>query len=357
VNTYLLEPHDPLLVRDGRPFTAGGYAQTLPFVLPTTLSGFVRTVHGSETGTFDPARIPDLMALQTVGPLLCDPQEQLKLYVPAPRDAVAFNNGKRSTLVPLTPTPLPSDIVLDLPQGELLPLTLLGNPKGKPEAGAPFWAWTSVEAWLGGSLDDATPETVRLETDERLHVSVDPVTRTAVDGALFGTRSLDFQTAGHQPLTLMFQTTATLREGAYPFGGERRLSSLTASRAAFPVCPQEIREAIVRTGLVRLMLLTPAMFTHGWRPERLLADTRVTLKAAVTGRPRTVSGWDLAHRRPKPTRRLAPEGSVYFLELGGDEAARDAWITQHWFTCVSDDAQDCRDGLGLAALGLWRTHD
>jgi CRISPR-associated protein Cmr3 len=355
VNTYLLEPHDPLLVRDGRPFTAGGHAQTLPFVLPPTLSGFVRSVQGSESGTFDPARIPELRGLQTLGPVLRGPDGAL--YLPAPRDAVRFKDGDEHTLLPLTPTALPEGALMDTLSEQLLPLTLPGNPKGKPAAGDPFWHWSSFQAWLQGTLTQS-PQSLKLELDERLHVSLNPATGTALDGALFGTRSLDFQQADGQPLSLMFRTTATLRPGAYPFGGERRLSLLKAADDAFPGCPDDICEAVVRTGRVRLVLLTPAMFGQGWRPQRLLTDSiGVTLRAAATGRAVTVSGWDFAKRQAKPTRRLVPEGSVYFLELGGDEAARRAWVNRHWFACVSDDHQDCLDGLGLAALGLWRQDD
>lgn len=354
MNTYLLEPHDPLLVRDGRPFTAGGYAHTLPFVLPTTLSGFVRTVQGSDRGgTFDAARIPELLGLETVGPLLRDASGAL--HVPAPRDAVRFKDDQLQTLMPLTPVSVPSGVVMDLPQDGMLPLTLPGNPKGKPAAGDPFWHWDSFQAWLQGSLGTTLPSTVALERDERIHVSLNPATGTAAEGALFGTRSLDFQAADGRSLGLMFRTAATLTPGAYPFGGERRLSLLRAVDESFPVCPPQIRQDIVRTGRVRVALLTPAMFARGWRPGRLLAHhIGVTLRAAATGRPLTVSGWDLAARQPKATRRLAPEGSVYFLELGGDAAARDAWVDEHWFACVSDEPQDRLDGLGLAALGLWR---
>jgi CRISPR-associated protein Cmr3 len=83
--------------------------------------------------------------------------------------------------------------------------------------------------------------------------------------------------------------------------------------------------------------------------------------AACVARPSVVSGWDLAadngpgnpKGRPKPTRRLAPMGSVYFLELKGNPEDRRQWCEETWLACVSDDVQDRRDGFGLAALGIW----
>ena len=66
-----------------------------------------------------------------------------------------------------------------------------------------------------------------------------------------------------------------------------------------------------------------------------------------------VSGWDLAQGRPKETKRLAPAGSVYFLELAGEREDIRRWCDEAWLNCVGDGAQDRRDGFGLAALGTW----
>jgi len=77
------------------------------------------------------------------------------------------------------------------------------------------------------------------------------------------------------------------------------------------------------------------------------------LRAAAVGRPLTLSGWDLKERAPKPTRRLAPEGSVYHLSLGGTPEERRAWVQRTWWSAVSDNEQDRLDGLGLAVVGAW----
>ena len=75
--------------------------------------------------------------------------------------------------------------------------------------------------------------------------------------------------------------------------------------------------------------------------------------AIAVRRPQVVSGWDLAVGKPKPSRRLAPAGTVFFLSVQGDESALDAWIEHTWMQCISDDDQDRRDGFGLAVLGTW----
>jgi len=76
-------------------------------------------------------------------------------------------------------------------------------------------------------------------------------------------------------------------------------------------------------------------------------------------RAQAISGWDMAHRnpngrygRPKPTRHLAPAGSVYFVRFEED-ADIGAWLDATWMQPVSDTEQDRRDGFGLAAIGAW----
>ena len=148
-----------------------------------------------------------------------------------------------------------------------------------------------------------------------------------------------------------------------PLGGEQRLSYWRASDDWLSLtCPPEIRRAIKEMRACRVVLLTPAHFREGFRLRWLLrAQHGVTpmLKAAAVGRPQVVSGWDYEIRKPKPTRRLAPAGSVFFLNLEGDEQNIDQWIDAVWMNCVSDDdengnpGQTRSDGFGLAALGVW----
>jgi CRISPR-associated protein Cmr3 len=128
----------------------------------------------------------------------------------------------------------------------------------------------------------------------------------------------------------------------------------------FPVCPEAIRASIVKHNACRVVLLTPACFAQGWYPTSLLQQhngVQPTLKAIAVQRAQVISGWDLAANHgkgaPKPTRRLAPAGTVLFLKLDGRNEAINQWIDDHWMACVSDAAQDRRDGFGLAVLGTW----
>jgi CRISPR-associated protein Cmr3 len=149
--------------------------------------------------------------------------------------------------------------------------------------------------------------------------------------------------------------------GYSPLGGERRLMhwGASADKRPFPPTtpPEAILESIAETGVCRLILLTPAYFKHGWRPEDkpwAAHGVETELVAAVVGKAEVISGWDLAAAGPKPTRRLAPAGSVYFLRLKGTAAAIRQWVSSTWLSCLSDDSEgglERASGFGLAVVG------
>ncbi len=73
-------------------------------------------------------------------------------------------------------------------------------------------------------------------------------------------------------------------------------------------------------------------------------------------RAQVVSGWDFEKSSPKPTRRLMPVGSVFFLKLQGDKVSIGEWVDALWMQTISDQDVDRRDGFGLAVLGTWSGH-
>lgn len=158
-------------------------------------------------------------------------------------------------------------------------------------------------------------------------------------------------------------TPRTLAPGLVPGGGERRLCRwLEANKAELPSMPEAVVKHVEGPGdtvLLRVMLLTPAVFRNGWRPGsgngELLAvkdELKVSLRAASVARPITLSGWDFAARQPKATRRAAAAGSVYWIELHGKPEVRLQWAREVWMNNISDEVQDRRDGFGLAMLGV-----
>jgi CRISPR-associated protein Cmr3 len=395
---WIMEPRDPLLVRDGRPFGngPGTRATSLSFPFPSTIAGGIRTRAGlDEQGTFkytkdDKTELDHLKQLCIRGPLLIQLANNDGDIAPgqwllrAPRDALLLTSmepGKQTARVQqLLPLQLPESAQTDLKRQELL---LVGQPasneQSKPLQGIPsYWYWKAFEAWL---LDPSTltkeEQTLSdlglrgLEQEQRIHVSIEAGKEVAKDGMLFETSSLEFTAPGPgsdkqrlrnaKRLALAIATDDSdyaIRAGLTGFGGERRIVTWRKSSAQLPIYPAPLAQIITRDKRCRLILLTPAYFQKGYLPTWLHTQMaehgiKATIQAVAIDRPQIVSGWDLALKRPKPSRRLAPAGTVFFLALEGREEALSTWIEQIWMQCISDDEQDRRDGFGLAVLGTW----
>ncbi len=402
---WIIEPRDPLIVRDGRPFgpNPGARATSLSFPFPSTTTGGVRTRAGLKNGVFDlttDEQLNHLKQLNVRGPLLVqltsggDDIEQDKWLVPAPLDALLFptdktdSRGDRETLMrQLVPLALPEGAMTDLGGTNAdneKNLMLVGLPEPdpqKPLTGIPhYWYWETFQNWLlnPALYNGQTKSLSELGQsgpgrEQRMHVSIDLDRAVAKDGMLFETSGLEFTTPGKneqrlkdaQRLALAVAVddnhdfSHRLQEGFASFGGERRIISWRKSNVVdLPACPTELEQTIAEKRFCRVFLLTPAYFREGYRPTELLADrngVRPKLKAITIQRPQVVSGWDLALRKPKPTKRLAPAGTVLFLSLeeSENEAAIKNWVRGMWMHCISDEPQSNIDGFGLAVVGTW----
>ena len=382
MTTWIIEPRDPLIVRDGRPFglIPGARASTLAFPFPSTTTGALRTRAGQDSsGAFVADRIDSVQQIGVRGPLLVqlDPDGAVvDWFAPAPADALhaELTDPTADVLrrVPLVPLARPTGTQSNLPEG----LHLVGpahiDPR-KPYAAPPrFWRGSLFGQWLLAPEEDAAEGLAvsdlglaGLERNWRTHVRIDAGSQAALEGALFQTSGLEFTTKKGWRLALAVVAGSPIPAGIGPVGGESRLAAWRTSDWAPPACPAKIKEAVTRTGACRVVLLTPGCFDEGFRPgvAHLLRSAQgVTPKlvAAAVGRPDVVSGWDYVARRPKPTRRLAPAGSVYFLKLEGDQAgskasasAIESWLDHVWMSNVSDEERGRLDGFGLAVVGAW----
>jgi len=103
---------------------------------------------------------------------------------------------------------------------------------------------------------------------------------------------------------------------------------------------------------VLLYLATPAIWRDGWRPPPLPG---LVLKAAVTGRPVAVSGWDLVQRAPRPVRRAVPAGSVYYYEVDERTEGRAAAskVVEDHFLGAPLGSELGELGFGAGLFGAW----
>ncbi|MFQ3591247.1 MAG: type III-B CRISPR module-associated Cmr3 family protein, partial [Chloracidobacterium sp.] len=277
---WMIEPRDPIIFRDGRPFGAwgGARATSLPFPFPSTIAGGVRTrAFRTAQGVFDPSafgRTPaEARALSIRGPFLVelDASDAIQQWLwPAPLDALvlrglAAGDFDVKRLVPLA---LPPGVTVGLPVDGLCPVGLAVRVKAKPAGDAPaYWYGSVVERWLTRS-DDWTTTAKALGhggpvLEQRTHVALDPATLTAEDGRLFQTSGLAFtcRVDGEPPrrlaLAVWVADDAPLQPGLAPLGGERRLVMWRPSKSALPPCPAAVHQAVCRQGACRLILATP----------------------------------------------------------------------------------------------------
>ena len=406
MTTWILEPRDSLLVRDARPSTAAGGLWSLDFPWPSSLAGLVRTRAGTDAaGNFDPQFVKLALEICVRGPLLAELKQHAEpdLFVPAPADCVWYredNETKGSNVTYLRRRLEPVNyrtqrecegFQTDLDAksyGREQTKYLLGHksesPISKPVTGSAFWRWSDFEGWLetptsaqefyehADSGEDSQlcfkhfglPALVR---EQRTHVSIAPGSQTAADGMLFTTESLRFTLTqkGSAPREFCLLFTCDnphhvkhpLQAGLVTFGGERKLSILAETNKLLPQFRPELVDALTKCRdseprLARIILLTPALFPDGFAPKWIGYES-VPVVAAAVQRPQIVSGWDFAKNAPKRNRRMAPAGSVYWVELPPDLNIND-WLSKVWMKCLGNQMteQDPRDGFGLCVVGV-----
>ncbi|MBX3013286.1 MAG: type III-B CRISPR module-associated protein Cmr3 [Caldilineaceae bacterium] len=385
MKTWIIEPRDPLIARDGRPFgpNSGIRATSHAFPFPSTTTGGVRTRAGLDSkGHFDVSRIDDVKKIAVQGPLLVQLNDEHEIETwlpPAPADALLLEIDNRVERKQLVPLQLPQGAQTDLPAG----LNLVGmrrpvpdKPLNKPLR---YWYWREFEEWLL-SPQERSIQTAELGqpgpiVEQRTHLRVNQATQTAEEGLLFQTRGLTFtywqkniepqrQADGNsiswgvaKRLALVVATDGDIRAGLSALGGERRTVTWRKSDSALPEPPAGLIEHIAEQSACRLILLTSACFRDGYHPDFLLQPQHGVIphvQGLALPRYQVVSGWDFEINKPKPTRRLTPAGTVIFLKLDGDKTAIHQWANHFWLqTCISDAEQDRLDGFGLAVLGTW----
>lgn len=368
--TLLLQPRDPIIVRDARPFSAdpGARAETLAWPLPRTLAGALRAHAGraldwafdnpSATVRNEASKLAFRVAV--AGPLLLgrrSPDAGWTIYVPAPRDAVPYlgdqagaTEAARHRLLCLRPwenlAPGAGCVWPEKIPDTFQPLHVEDDIK--PAGATEFWSLAEAHAWLlARSLADwrvdpalgqwPSDTVARIPRETRVHVKIDAKSGTADEGYLFATEALAFRprpmsvpaeddrgAGGNEPETAMLcrvtmpdDLTWPPAPALIPFGGERRLAALAAppaSEVTWPEAPAAMIEALTGAKRLRLQLVTPAFFNGGgWRPDWLTEEP-------LTGVPPGISGLRLKLVAAAVGRRIAVSG--WSLQYRRERATR-----------------------------------
>jgi CRISPR-associated protein Cmr3 len=332
-----LAPRDPVIVRDGRPFSFGLRMRPLDWLYPSVMAGALRTLLGHRQGGFPPRRageygdlVKRLKSVAIAGPLL---QAGERLLFPAPADLIVQPaDGLRGRA--LRPIPLgPHEHCDFLPERGLSPVRPPTDlPDFKPEPGPALWSDDRMAAWLLDERGDSNTWNFSARADadsrsgdtpianaflkapvvdRRMHVQIDPASGASKEEMLFVTSGLDLSALlpfGEDSKGALHVTPPTIASRVRiddeamadvlrgldvwtPIGGERRLAHWTAraldaadARWQAPAALVERLKGLGAPALVRMILATPAIFHDGWKPGWLQPTRKADGSAVLRGR-------------------------------------------------------------------------
>jgi len=371
-----IQPLDVLVLRGNHLFgAAGSYgaAQMPPW--PSVFAGALRS-HLLAAGGHDPQAFgrggiehPELGTPERPGPFTLagvqlarrGKEGRIERLFPLPADAVVLTDKDETRTVHGLQPRAPM-----LPSGWTLPLMpVLKAPQGKPDSG-----WLLDEAgwqlWLQGETVERahlvkTSDLWRMES--RPGVGLDANRRAAEDGKLFTVQAVAMRPEAGFVVQVQ-GCTGPLPPGMLRLGGDGRAARLLTDlpESELPPLPRVEPRALLDAGRLRILLTSPGLFADGWKLPGVDAEGRFSLHgvkgrlaSAAVARAETVSGWDLARRAPKPARRVAPTGSVYWIDqLEATPEALDKLVETGLWLDADENPSRRAEGFNRIVLGAWR---
>lgn len=370
-----LQPNDTFFFRDGRPFTKGdqseGYSIFPP--PPSTILGALRTAYIAEHGdlpSFDAGKMAETIGtpnslgfMRLKGVFLAD--RNSGIYYPIPLDLVVKEKENDNILYPLEVCPNNAN----LKSNASLSLKYLLRWNGKED----------VEAETSGKLKPIYMQQYLLGKDipirfnpnedficdePKIGIQRSRETLASEDNMLyrinmsrFQSRYSDMATLGfiadYECNTLLPDNKGLLPDkGLFKLGGEGKSFLYELSKHNPDPFPTEdnleqLKKAIKESGAFKLYFATPAIFKNGWLPKTNLES--IELVTAAVGKSVPIGGWNMKEKKPKPTRRAVPAGSVYYCKILEGCCVDDVINTFHYQN-ISD--YQAKEGYGLCFVGV-----
>lgn len=375
-SSFALIPRDGIFCKDGRGWhtSASNRGHALDWPWPSTLLGALRSAWGRgeearRKRRFERDDWPRRTAAIALGRTLALHRPHGAAWEldhrvwPVPADARWLAGHDRvHRLDPRPPRVQTLGIDDDAAREALWVPELL--EKSKPEPPPRWWREADMVAWLSGESVLADPRArppapiLRVQT----HVRIDPKSQAADDGALYShdlveTLERDAEWAIGVQVALPDHTAPTIAT----LGSDSRLCRVEPVEDALFDPPTALLTAFQRGSRgLRLVVVTPTIFTHGWLPDGFvrngdvyrgtIAGLDLILRAAFVPRPTNISGWDIHKGSAKPTARAVAPGAVYFVEradgqLFGVSEARALWL--------AGVGQRLHEGFGRVIPGTW----
>lgn len=376
VEYRFLEPLDVLFLRGNKLFgDPGSYGEALIPPWPSVAAGAIRSrmladdrvdLAAFARGEIDhpalgtPAR-PGAFAVTAFHLARRHADGRVEMLIQPPADLVIAESADGTVAVrPLTPAPAGAGLESSA-QLPLLPV-LAEAERSKPASGH----WLTETGWRD-YLAGATPKAADLvksatiwSLDHRVGVGLDTATRRAADGRLFSVQAVAMQPG----VGFLAAVSGALppQDGTLRLGGDGRGAAI---RPATVALPEPDFEAIARARRCRLVLASPGLFAHGWLPTGVtqspggecrfdLHDVKGRVVCAAVPRAEVVSGWDLAQWQPKPAERVAPTGSVYWLdELDATPEALRKLAEHGLWSPSCEDAARRAEGFNRVWVAAW----
>ncbi|MCS6816259.1 MAG: type III-B CRISPR module-associated protein Cmr3 [Blastocatellia bacterium] len=398
--TIFIEPLDVLLFRESKPFTGGEdhLARSVFPPPPSTVYAAIRSHLLSQYfGRFEAFKeeksVPPELAGEIGSPTTFGTLELRRLLVARKRESAEVH--QRAISVELL-YPMPSDVAVvkgagqyvllkpaDVKSADKFPVRTNLLPELRHlwfakdvhlEAAAGWLTEKGMQRYLADEPDSSGSffgpgeviagnqiEEVIFTREERTGIARDRARRSVREGLLYSVEYLRLQ-KGVGFFAEFVGTQLLPDSGLINLGGDRRPAHYQPAQVS-ALALDNIKQRIQEHRQFKLVLVTPALFKHGWRPtwidEQTLkgsrGNVRVKLVAAALGKPVGIGGFDLVKQFPKPLHRFVPAGSVYFFELleGDADAAIEAFHERSVSESLETFPETARQGFGHSLIGAW----
>lgn len=337
MNSVFITPLDVLYLRGNQSFgDPGSYGESIVPPWPSVAAGAIRSRmlvdNRIDLATFARSEVahPELGTPEAPGSFVLhafhlarQQGKQTELLFAPPADLVLQADDDNVQAQRLALTTLHARIQTSSP----LPLLPVLAQENRSKAASGWWlrqsGWKKYLAGQTPGSDDFIKTSELWAFDERVGVGLAENTRSADDGKLFTNRAVALKDG--VGFVAIVNGAQAPDAGLLRLGGDGRAASIQSVNLDWP---QPDYETISQQQRCRLVLTSPGLFAGGWLPNGFslvdggyhfnLHGVQGRLVAASVARNDVVSGWDLAGNKgkgsPKPAQRIAPAGSVYWLD-------------------------------------------
>lgn len=376
-----MEPIDTLFFRDNRPFDAGTdtFAESVlpsPLTIYGAIGNCILGKNKTDVQSFLKGEVEDPLLggyddylkdtkLRIKGIFFCrggGKEGKEGVYLPPPANLFLTDYEKNWLALPSSGTNFKTDIK----NPSIRPLAL---SEGKCE---PVREYISLEDMRGRFL--AGGDFMRLDTlpsedffvsEQRYGHRIERETSTVDEGFLYSAAHIRFQEAleneryRKSKILVAIQNLGNLSlDNVIYLGGERKEVKLTSEDRELDFNDKTTLDKMKNSGRFFVYLLTPAIFDGGWCKEKWPDEfDGANLVGAAVSKPMYLSGWKrstAAEGSPRPVKKAAVAGSVYFFETRGwsSERFENLYAAYNFNRSLSDE-YPCA-GFGISLIGSWK---